>query len=42
MLSRYERGWTYRTLFDNLAGEELEFIKALATEYKSWLITELR
>jgi hypothetical protein len=37
MLSRYERGWQYRTLFDNLEGEELNFLKDLAKNYHSWL-----
>jgi hypothetical protein len=41
MLSRYERGWTYRTLFNNLEGEELAFLKKLAIRYKSWLQVDL-
>lgn len=41
MLSRYERGWNYRTLFNNLSEEELNFIKELAQHYKSWLLTYL-
>lgn len=40
MLSRYERGWRYRKIFD-LEEEELNFIKNIASIYKSWLITEL-
>ncbi|MEH2175567.1 hypothetical protein [Nostoc sp.] len=36
MLSRYERGWQYRNLFNNLEGEELNFIQELARRYKSW------
>ncbi|AFY40964.1 hypothetical protein [Nostoc sp. PCC 7107] len=41
MLSRYERGWHYRQLFNNLAGEELNFIKELAKYYDYWLQTDL-
>ncbi|MBD2597152.1 hypothetical protein H6G74_22900 [Nostoc spongiaeforme FACHB-130] len=37
MLSRYERGWQYRQLFNNLEGEELNFLKTLARRYHSWL-----
>lgn len=37
MLSRYERGWKYRHLFNNLEGEELAFIKQLARSHSSWL-----
>lgn len=37
MLSRYERGWSYRNLFNNLEGEELNFVKQLARHYNSWL-----
>ncbi|MDZ8108335.1 MAG: hypothetical protein RM338_22305 [Nostoc sp. DedQUE12a] len=37
MLSRYERGWQYRNLFDNLEGKELNFLKELARQHKSWL-----
>lgn len=37
MLSRYERGWQYHNLFNNLEGEELNFIRELARRYKSWL-----
>lgn len=41
MLSRYERGWRYRNLFNNLEGEELAFLKTLAIQYKSWLSCDL-
>ncbi|MGB7415718.1 MAG: hypothetical protein WA902_16045 [Thermosynechococcaceae cyanobacterium] len=41
MLSRYERGWRYRTLFNNLEGEELAFLKTLAQQYQSWLQPDL-
>lgn len=41
MLSRYERGWRYRTLFNNLEGEELEFLRELAKYYHSWLQVEV-
>ncbi|MFK0732128.1 MAG: hypothetical protein ACFKPT_09760 [Gloeotrichia echinulata GP01] len=37
MLSRYERGWQYYKLFNNLEGEELNFLKELGRLYKSWL-----
>jgi hypothetical protein len=37
MLSRYERGWRYRQLFNNLEGEELDFLRQLAKTYHSWL-----
>lgn len=38
MLSRYERGWRYHDIFNNLEGEELNFLKELARSYKSWLL----
>ncbi|MEM8640458.1 MAG: hypothetical protein AAGG51_16820 [Cyanobacteria bacterium P01_G01_bin.54] len=41
MLSRYENGWRYREMFDNLETEEREFIKTLAQAFGSWLIVEL-
>jgi hypothetical protein len=41
MLSRYERGWRYRQLFNNLSSKELDFIKKLAQHYHSWLRTEI-
>ncbi|MEH2391387.1 MAG: hypothetical protein V7K21_06790 [Nostoc sp.] len=41
MLSRYERGWQYRNLFNNLQNEELNFLKQLARRYKSWLQVSL-
>jgi hypothetical protein len=41
MLSRYERGWSYRQLFDNLEGEELKFLQELAKRYNSWLQASL-
>jgi hypothetical protein len=41
MLSRYERGWKYRNLFNNLEGKELDFLKQLAKQYNSWLQSEL-
>ncbi|MFN6569467.1 hypothetical protein [Dendronalium sp. ChiSLP03b] len=41
MLSRYERGWQYRQLFNNLEGEELNFVKELAKYYHSWLKANL-
>jgi hypothetical protein len=41
MLSRYERGWKYRTLFNNLEGEELEFLRNLVKYYHSWLQVEV-
>lgn len=41
MLGRYERGWKYRNLFDNLGDDELKFIKKIAEFYDSWLQVEL-
>jgi hypothetical protein len=41
MLSRYERGWRYREIFNNLEGDELDFLKKIAKAYKSWLQTDL-
>lgn len=41
MLSRYERGWEYRQLFNNLEGEELNFLKSLAIAHQSWLQVDL-
>jgi hypothetical protein len=41
MLSSYERGWRYRDIFNNLEGEELDFIKEIAKKYRSWLVVEL-
>ena len=41
MLGRYERGWKYRNLFNNLKDDELEFIKKIAEFYDSWLKVEL-
>ena len=41
MLSRYERGWKYLTLFNSLEGEELEFLRKLAKHYHSWLQVEV-
>ena len=41
MLSRYERGWEYRKLFNNLEGEELGFLMKLAKQYHSWLQADL-
>jgi predicted nucleic acid-binding protein len=37
MLSRYERGWQYHKLFNNLEGEKLNFLQELARLYQSWL-----
>jgi hypothetical protein len=41
MLSRYERGWEYRQLFNNLEGEELDFLRQLSKTYHSWLQADL-
>ena len=41
MLSRYERGWRYRCMFNNLEDRELNFIKELAKRYNSWLQSDL-
>jgi hypothetical protein len=37
MLSRYERGWTYKGVLADLEGEEKAFLKRLAKEKGSWL-----
>jgi hypothetical protein len=39
MLASYERGWQYRHITD-LPAHELAFIKQLAVERKSWLLSE--
>ncbi|BAZ06528.1 hypothetical protein [Calothrix sp. NIES-3974] len=41
MLSTYERGWRYHHIFNNLEGEELNFLKEIASKYRSWLVVEL-
>ena len=41
MLRRYERGWRYRHLFNNLEEEELNFVRQLAVNYNSWLLSDL-
>jgi hypothetical protein len=41
MLSRYERGWSYRQLFNNLEGEELDLLRQLTKTYHSWLQADL-
>lgn len=41
MLNRYEQGWDYKNLFNNLDEQELNFIKKLAQRYKSWLLVEV-
>ncbi len=40
MLSRYERGWKYGQIFNNLKEEELNYIQKLAINYNSWLQNE--
>ena len=37
MLNRYELGYSYHDLFNNLEGEELKFLQKLAKRYNSWL-----
>ncbi|WP_310486966.1 hypothetical protein [Chamaesiphon sp. VAR_69_metabat_338] len=39
MLASYERGWRYRQIA-NLPASELAFIKQLAIDRKSWLLSE--
>jgi hypothetical protein len=39
MLNRYERGWEYRQIFDNLSEEEINFIRDISKIYHSWLQT---
>ena len=37
ILNRYERGWEYKGVLADLGGEELLFLKQLATTKGSWL-----
>jgi hypothetical protein len=37
MLNRYERGWNYRGVLEDLQGEELQFVRYLAQSKGSWL-----
>lgn len=41
MLSRYERGWHYKDMYNNLGYQEKIFIREIAKYYKSWLQTEI-
>lgn len=41
MLGCYERGWKYKNLFNNLEGDELDFLIKIANIYDSWLKVEL-
>ena len=41
MLNRYELGYSYHDLFNNLEGEELKFLRKLAKRYNSWLQVNL-
>lgn len=41
MLSRYERGWRYRSMYNNLEDRELDFVTELAKRYDSWLQSDL-
>ena len=41
MLNRYERGWRYLSMFNNLEGKELDFVRDLARRYDSWLQSDL-
>ena len=41
MLGCYERGWKYKKLFNNLEGDEVEFLIKIANIYDSWLKVEL-
>jgi len=36
-LARYERGWTYRGVLEDLKGEELDYVRALARTFGSWI-----
>ena len=40
MLSCYERGWKYLNIFNNLEGEELNYLREIAKYYQSWLPVE--
>lgn len=41
MLDLYERGWNYRGVLADLEGDELAFLKALATAKHSWLLNDV-
>ncbi len=41
ILNRYERGWNYRGVLEDIKGEELHFLRELATERGSWLATDV-
>lgn len=41
ILSLYERGWVYKGVLADLEGEEREFVKELASTYKSWISSEI-
>ncbi len=41
MLSRYERGWQYRSVLADLEGEELEFVRNLVKREGSWIICDV-
>ena len=41
MLDLYERGWHYRGVLADLEGDELVFVKALATAKYSWLLNDV-
>jgi len=38
MLNRYERGWNYRGVLEDIQGEELQFLHQLAKTRGSWLV----
>lgn len=40
MLNCYERGWKYLSIFDNLEGEELNYLREISKYYQSWLAVE--
>lgn len=41
ILSLYERGWHYRGVLADLTGEELAFVRQLATKQKSWIVVDV-
>jgi hypothetical protein len=36
-LARYERGWNYRGVLEELTGEELDYVRTLARTFGSWI-----
>jgi len=41
MLTRYERGWNYLGVLGDLTEEERQFVRHLAAQHGSWLVTRV-